>query len=60
MDIKKIMLQRESLYSKYATKDEESIRLDEFHPDIRPNFFRDIDRIIHSEFYPYILYKIYG
>ncbi len=49
MDIKEIMLKRETLYSKYATFDYESIRLEEFIPDIRPNFFRDIDRIIHSD-----------
>lgn len=51
MDVKKIMLKRESLYSKYATLDKEAIRLDDFIPDIRPNFFRDIDRIIHSDSY---------
>ncbi len=51
MDIKEIMLKRETLYSKYATYDNESIRLDDFTPDIRPNFFRDIDRIIHSDSY---------
>ena len=49
MNIKDIMLKRETLYSKYATFDHESIRLEEFIPDIRPNFFRDIDRIIHSD-----------
>ena len=43
MNIKDIMLKRETLYSKYATFDHESIRLEEFIPDIRPNFFRDID-----------------
>ncbi|MDD4187776.1 MAG: HD domain-containing protein [Bacilli bacterium] len=51
MTIKEIMLKRESLYSKYACYDHESIRLDDFAPDIRPNFFRDIDRIIHSDSY---------
>lgn len=34
--------------SNYATKDEDSIRLKPYNPDIRPNFFRDIDRIIYS------------
>ena len=34
--------------SKYATQDKESIRLKEYTPDIRPNYFRDIDRIIYS------------
>ena len=51
MDIKEKMLKRESLYSRYACFDHESIRLDDFTPDIRPNFFRDIDRIIHSDSY---------
>lgn len=51
MNIEKIMLEREKLYSKYATFDKESIRLKEFTPDIRPNYFRDIDRIIHTKSY---------
>lgn len=51
MNIKEIMLKRESLYSEFATLDKESIRLDKFESDIRPNFFRDIDRIIHSDSY---------
>ena len=42
-------MNRHNLYlSPYATKDEESIRLDKFDADIRPSFFRDIDRIIYS------------
>ena len=32
----------------YATKDEESIRLDKIDDDIRTSFFRDIDRIIYT------------
>lgn len=50
-NIQEIMLKREQLYSKYATKDKEAIRLKNYTPDIRPNFFRDIDRIIHTESY---------
>lgn len=34
--------------NKYATKDEDSIRLYDFKDDIRTSFFRDIDRIIYS------------
>ena len=45
------MLLRENFYSPYATKDKESIRLIPIEEDIRPNFFRDIDRIIHSTSY---------
>lgn len=42
------MLIRESVLSKYACKSEDGILLDEDKEDIRPIFFRDIDRIIHS------------
>ena len=45
------MLLREKFYSPFATKDKESIRLIPIEEDIRPNFFRDIDRIIHSTSY---------
>ena len=51
MNIKERMLLRENFYSPYATKDKESIRLIPIEKDIRPNFFRDIDRIIHSTSY---------
>lgn len=42
------MLRYEPTYSKYATKDKEAIRLKAYEEDIRPEYFRDIDRIIHS------------
>ena len=51
MNIKERMLLRENFYSPFATKDKESIRLIPIEEDIRPNFFRDIDRIIHSTSY---------
>lgn len=51
MDIKEIMLKREQLYSPYAALDKDAIRLEEYTPDIRPNYFRDIDRIIHATSY---------
>lgn len=51
MNIKERMLLRENYYSHNATKDKESIRLIPLEEDIRPNFFRDIDRIIHSTSY---------
>ncbi len=38
----------EETFSEYATKSEEAIRLIEVEDDIRPPFFRDIDRIIHA------------
>ena len=37
--------------SSYATKDEEAIRCTREEEDIRPPFFRDIDRIIYSMAY---------
>ena len=48
--IKNQMLIHESHYSKYACLDKEAMRLhgDINDNDIRPNYFRDIDRIIHS------------
>lgn len=46
--IKKAMLKGEENLSKYASKSKESIRLNKIDEDYRPNYFRDIDRIIHS------------
>ena len=48
MDIKNNMLKHEKLLNKYATLDKDAIRLEKIDEDIRPNFYRDIDRIIHS------------
>lgn len=48
MNIREIMLNNEKNLSIYATKDSDAIRLSPIKDDIRPNFFRDIDRIIHS------------
>lgn len=50
MDIKENMLKHELNFSEKATKDEHAIRLfgDLNDNDIRPNFFRDIDKIIYS------------
>ena len=45
---KKNFLNKELNLSKYATKSSDSIRLREEAEDIRPAFFRDIDRIIYS------------
>lgn len=42
------MLLRENILSEYACKSEDAILLKEYKEDIRPIFFRDIDRIIHS------------
>lgn len=49
MDIRQRMLQNELYLSKYATKDSDAIRLfGSLEDDIRPQFFRDTDRIIYS------------
>lgn len=48
MDIKDRMLKYESTYSEYACKDSDAIHLKNFEEDIRPSYFRDIDRIIYS------------
>ena len=48
MNIKNIMLRYEKDLSNYACKNNKAIRLFDYNEDIRPNFFRDIDRIIHS------------
>lgn len=42
------MLLKETMLSEYACKSEDAILLHEDKDDIRPIFFRDIDRIIHS------------
>lgn len=42
------MILRENVLSEYACKSENGILLKEDKEDIRPIFFRDIDRIIHS------------
>ena len=50
-DIKTIMLTNEKLLSPYACKSEKGIKMHEESEDIRPVFFRDIDKIIHSQSY---------
>lgn len=47
-DIRNIMLKNETFLSEYASKDKDAIRLKPIIDDMRPNYFRDIDRIIHS------------
>lgn len=51
MTLNEKMLRYESLYSKYACFDKDAIRLKDYTPDLRPNYFRDADRIIHSSSY---------
>ena len=47
-EAKKNFLKKESILSEHATKSIKAIRLVEEENDLRPAFFRDIDRIIHS------------
>lgn len=47
-EAKRNMLLREECLSQYACKSENGILIREDKEDIRPIFFRDIDRIIHS------------
>jgi dGTPase len=51
-NIKETMKQRDELYSPFATKNSNYIRRNNYkleEPCIRPPFFRDLDRIIHSK-----------
>lgn len=61
-DLKEIMLTNEKLFSKYACKSENGIKLKKEFKDIRPVFFRDIDKIIHSQAYTRYIDKtqVYG
>lgn len=49
--IRKQMLKSEEALNKYATKSEDAIRLKKEKKDIRLDFARDIDRIIHTSSY---------
>ena len=53
-DITKELLNREDSLSIYAAKSVDAIRLEEAEEDIRPAFFHDTDKIIHSS--PYSRY----
>lgn len=57
LDIAKKNLLKEEYLSEYATKSSEAIRLYDDEEDIRPAYFRDIDRIIHSLSYTRYLDK---
>lgn len=46
--IKQTMLEKEILLASYSCKSEKAIKLFEDVEDIRPAFFKDVDRIIHS------------
>lgn len=50
-NLKEIMLTNEKLFSEYACKSQDGIKINKEVEDIRPVFFRDIDKIIHSQAY---------
>ena len=54
---RKNFLNNENYLSCYACFDKDAIRLEEEEDDIRPNYFHDIDRIIHSLSYTRYLDK---
>ncbi len=54
---KENFLSKEKSLSKYATRSSDAIRFKEEKEDIRPPFFHDIDRIIHSLSYTRYLNK---
>lgn len=54
---KENFLNKERYLSKYATKSSDYIRINPDYEDIRPPFFHDIDRIIHSLSYTRYLDK---
>ena len=47
-EAKNNFLNNEKYLSNYACKNSDAIRLRDDEEDIRPEFFHDIDRIIHS------------
>ena len=49
--VKQNFILQEQYLSEYATKSKDAIRFKEEIEDIRPPFFRDIDRILHSQSY---------
>mgnify|MGYP004572244073 FL=1 len=48
MNIKHNMLMYENYLNEYASKNKDAIRLSDIKEDIRGEYYRDIDRIIHS------------
>ncbi len=49
--IKEMLLRKEEALSVFAIKSSEAVRIKEEKEDIRPAFFHDVDRIIHSMAY---------
>src|SRR5574344_2319995 len=55
--IKKEMLKNELYLKEYACLNKDAIHLKEYKEDIRPSYFRDVDRIINSTAYTRYLDK---
>lgn len=51
MNIRKTMLKNEKYLNKFATKDKDAIRLKQQNKDLRPEYYKDIDKIIYSNSY---------
>ena len=51
MNIRKTMLKNEKYLNKFATKDKDAIRLKQQNKDLRPEYFKDIDKIIYYNSY---------
>lgn len=56
-EIKEKVLDKENNLSKYATKSIDAIRMNDEKEDVRPSFFHDTDRVIHSLAYTRYLDK---
>ena len=50
-EIKENIKKKEDLLMNFATKSSDAIRINETKEDLRPPFFRDVDKIIHSMAY---------
>ena len=57
LDIAKKNLLKEEYLNEFATRSSDAIRINPIEEDIRPNYFHDIDRIIHSLSYTRYLDK---
>ncbi len=57
MNLREEMLKHEKTLKDYACFDKDAVYLEPIEPDMRPAYFRDIDRILHSSSYTRYLNK---
>ena len=57
MNLREQMLKNEANFKSYACFDKDAIYLREIEPDMRPAYFRDVDKILHSSSYTRYLDK---